>query len=53
MAFIYSIYNTITMKYYIGETLHPQERWQRHLSDLISNKHHSHKLQASFNKYGT
>lgn len=52
MAFIYSIYNTITQKRYIGETLCLDDRWQRHLWDLQHNKHHSHKLQASFNKYG-
>ena len=52
MAFIYSIYNTITQKRYIGETLCLNDRWQRHIQDLQHNKHHNHELQASFNKYG-
>lgn len=52
MAFIYTIRNIITNQYYVGESLHVQERWDRHLEDLRLNHHHSHKLQRSFNKYG-
>ena len=52
MAYIYTIHNKITNKYYVGESLHPYERWEHHIYDLNNNKHHSHKLQASWNKYG-
>jgi len=52
MAFIYKIENNINHKVYIGETLNPEERWSRHLTDLRHNKHHSNKLQRAFNKYG-
>jgi group I intron endonuclease len=37
---------------YIGSALDIQQRFRRHSSDLQLGKHHSHKLQRHFDKYG-
>lgn len=37
---------------YIGSSVDIYNRWHKHLSILIINKHHSRKLQNHFNKYG-
>lgn len=37
---------------YIGSAVDIQHRWDRHLSDLRLNKHHSIKFQRHYNKYG-
>lgn len=50
---IYKIKNILTNKIYIGSTVNGLlKRKRTHLSNLMHNKHHSKKLQNSFNKYG-
>jgi group I intron endonuclease len=52
---VYCIYNTETDKYYVGSSsskLGLSYRLHRHMQDLIANKHHSNKLQRSWNKHG-
>lgn len=50
---IYSIYNTISKKYYIGST---KQKWRLrknyHVASLNKNKHHSFKLQSSWKRRG-
>lgn len=52
MGGIYAIKNTINGKVYIGSAKNFKKRWKRHRSQLKNNKHHSIKLQRSYNKYG-
>lgn len=49
---IYGIHNTITNKWYIGSCFDMKDRIQRHRYYLRKNKHHSQKLQKSYNLYG-
>jgi hypothetical protein len=50
---IYGVQNTVSKKWYIGKTKNGlQRRRSEHLRVLRSNKHHSIKLQNSFNKHG-
>lgn len=49
---IYEIKNTITGKSYIGSGLDCGRRWWMHRSMLNLGKHHSRKLQGSWNKHG-
>lgn len=49
---IYGIHNTVTNKWYIGSCLDMKDRFQRHRYYLKHGKHHSSKLQRSFNLYG-
>lgn len=49
---IYKITNKITGKCYVGSTKDFNKRWKRHFKDLREGKHHSIKLQRSYNKYG-
>lgn len=49
---VYGIHNIITDKWYIGSTFNLHDRIRRHRYYLLNNKHHSQKLQNSFNKYG-
>lgn len=51
-GYLYTITNKITGKQYVGKTYHLKHRWEEHLSDLRNNKHHSTKLQRSYNKHG-
>lgn len=37
---------------YIGSTININIRWNKHLTDLKKNRHHSIKLQNHYNKYG-
>lgn len=37
---------------YIGSSVNINKRWRRHILQLQSNCHHSHKLQRHYNKYG-
>ncbi len=37
---------------YIGSSINVLNRWSRHKTELINEKHHSIKLQRSVNKYG-
>ncbi len=49
---IYIILNMMTGKYYLGSALRLRERWNIHQCDLRKGKHHSRKLQSSWNKHG-
>lgn len=49
---IYKIVNNINKKVYIGSSKNIRHRWAVHLHELKNNKHHSIRLQRSFNKYG-
>lgn len=49
---IYKIENLLNAKIYIGSTIDFDRRKKDHIRDLNNNKHHSAKLQRSWNKYG-
>ena len=53
MIGIYKITNTISGKIYIGSSLHVERRLTDHKYLLKNNKHHSIKLQNSWNKHGS
>ena len=49
---IYKITNVINGMIYIGSSVELKKRITQHKSDLRNNRHHSPRLQNSFNKYG-
>jgi group I intron endonuclease len=49
---IYKIVNIKTNKIYVGSTSNFKRRKRQHLLHLKQNKHHSIKLQRSYNKHG-
>lgn len=49
MQGIYQIKNTKNNKVYIGSSIDIDRRWKEHTKDLENNKHHSIKLQRSYN----
>lgn len=49
---IYAIRNTINNKVYVGSATNLRKRMLTHISLLNSSKHHSKKLQSSWNKNG-
>lgn len=49
---IYCIENKINNKMYIGQTIHPKIRLDKHKRQLRRNKHINSHLQNSWNKYG-
>lgn len=49
---IYKITNLVTLKIYIGSTKDFGKRQRQHLKMLRTGKHHSVKLQRSFDKHG-
>jgi len=49
---IYKIVNNKTNKIYVGSSKNIEVRIQGHLSNLKNKKHHSVKLQNSYNKHG-
>ena len=49
---IYAIINILNQKMYIGSTKCFRERFNEHHRYLKNNKHHSARLQNSWNKYG-
>lgn len=50
---VYQIQNTVNGKIYVGSTIKGFGiRWNLHLTNLRSGKHHSQHLQSAFNKYG-
>jgi group I intron endonuclease len=51
--FVYSIYNTINGKQYIGITNSISRRWREHRNDLKKNQHGNIFLQSACNKYGS
>lgn len=48
---IYCIKNIFRNKMYIGKSININDRYRQHFMKLRNNSHHSHKLQASWNKY--
>lgn len=48
---IYAIKSKATDLIYIGGSTQIKRRWKRHLYDLKKNTHHSHLLQAVYNKH--
>ena len=50
---VYFIKNKVTEKCYVGSSIDIYRRWARHKDELIKNKHHSQKLQNSWNKHGS
>lgn len=53
MPGIYKIINTVTNQIYVGSSMSCiYQRYSYHKKDLRANKHHSAKLQNSWNKYG-
>lgn len=50
---IYQIQSKIKPeRIYIGSTINVKKRESIHLGNLKRNKHHSHKLQRHYNKFG-
>lgn len=49
---IYSIVNKITGRVYVGSSRNMQARWSEHASLLRAGRHHSIRLQRSWDKYG-
>jgi group I intron endonuclease len=49
---IYKITNVQNGKFYIGSAVDYELRIKTHINDLKKSKHHSSKLQRSYNKYG-
>lgn len=50
---VYQIQSLIKpFRVYVGSGVNIHQRWSQHLQDLRVNKHHSHKLQRHYNKYG-
>lgn len=49
---VYFIRNKVNQKVYVGSSIDIYRRWTRHKDDLLKNKHHSIKLQNSYNKHG-
>lgn len=52
VGYIYYIINKETGKRYVGQTINIKSRKEKHYTALRNNRHHSHKLQRAFNKYG-
>jgi group I intron endonuclease len=49
---IYSIKQVSSGHLYVGSSNNIETRWRKHRAALIRNKHHSVRLQRSWNKYG-
>jgi len=49
---IYKITNKLNGKFYIGSSVHIENRWKLHISSLKRGKHDNQHLQYSWNKYG-
>lgn len=49
---IYAIVNTINGKRYIGSAVNIERRWYMHRWALERDRHHSHRLQTAWRKYG-
>lgn len=49
---VYGILNRITGKWYVGSSIELSKRMGRHLWELRTGRHHSQKLQRSFDKHG-
>lgn len=51
-GYIYKIINNENGKFYIGSTLNPTKRKEKHFKDLKNGTHHSLYLQRAYDKYG-
>jgi len=49
---VYKIINLVNNKIYVGSAVNFEIRWRNHKSELKRYKHHSPKLQNSYNKHG-
>lgn len=49
---IYAIVNRVTGKSYVGSAINPRRRWTEHRKALRGGRHHSVKLQRSWNIHG-
>ncbi|EHI96776.1 Excinuclease ABC C subunit domain protein [Clostridium sp. DL-VIII] len=52
MIGIYAIKNTLNNKYYIGESINIEERWENHKLQMGKNHHRNKKLKKDLLKYG-
>lgn len=52
IGYVYTITNLVTGKVYVGSSVEPNRRFNLHRMDLVSGRHHSPKLQNSWNKHG-
>ena len=49
---VYQIFNSLTMKSYVGSSVNVERRWREHKRDLRRKKHSSIKFQNSWNFHG-
>ena len=49
---VYRIFNSISLKSYVGSSIDIEDRWLRHKKDLRAGCHHSIKLQRSWDLHG-
>lgn len=49
---VYQIENIINNKKYVGSAVNFYKRYHEHINNLLYNKHHSIRLQRSYNKHG-
>lgn len=49
---IYTIINTLTNSFYIGESMDINKRWKIHISKLRDHTHHNYKLLKDYCHYG-
>lgn len=49
---IYGIRNKLNQKIYVGSAVDVKKRWSTHLTVLKQGKHHSHRLQKAWDKFG-
>lgn len=50
---VYKIINIASNKFYIGKSIHIENRWRQHKNNLERNGHVNTHLQNAWNKYGT
>ena len=49
---IYVIINSITNRFYIGESMDISKRWKQHIRELKNNTHPNKDLNLDYNRYG-
>jgi group I intron endonuclease len=49
---VYEIRHVESGKVYIGSSVNVRARWRQHRSDLRMGRHHSRRLQRSWNEHG-
>jgi group I intron endonuclease len=52
MQGIYGIHNTVSDKWYVGQTINTETRWRLHLVALRKNTGHNTHFKAAWDKYG-